>query len=896
MPPKRKVAAAKKQQKKLSKQQKAAIARVKRDTTELEHSWDAARNAIRAVTRSTFEVILMKDGKRIASQQYTRPVSSGVLWYDWFYDTGHLAVYYGFDYENQFAEDANMRFIIKESDSLNVSKLLRQVYRENETQTCLFDPIMDWARRESEAAETQRSKYRYTGYMKRCKEMIKKYPTGIPEEDIQGVANHIQVNIAITKPFQKQSRTYYVQGNQRASTFPTMRFVNTRINHVELNELTCESFIEVTPVELQQIYDKLVKENTYFHYKKAQGVVSQITTLKGRYGIKKDEYDVIHEFERETGLEYCKIDEVQNPALSDFVRQGCHFNETVDFQDVWNYSHKEDDGLCTEFKHMDCEKQYANASKCSLYRGFLGKVTDYRQCNRIEGLGFYKVTDINIHDERLKEYNERMKIYADGRVYPSPELEYLARYATFRIVEGCFGSTIDVDFWKHPRMFEKFTTNMKNKDGEWVEKKAPLYSKYVGQCYMSTKIDKQYVNGTADYLGDLVANLCEEENYSDYYYDSYNSALSIMIEKDFAPHLSHFAGMILGYSRINVLEQLMTMDPSDIIRICVDGIYYTGEYERLNIFRDKPELLKYNLESPAYISEYQGSGIERELPPARDHHMRELHIGPGGNGKTHYNLTDSGFQNILYVPYAWKLSRRKQLEYDTDAAVWATFTLGDPEFKRHLYKKHNVIVFDEVSMMPEQIKQQLMRELPLCKLIFCGDVGFQAPPFKDGEVEMNLSGFDKVIEHLINYRVKCPKLKDVLEQMRDCIKRGDGVTMQSLLHSFRKISKAELQEQYDVNDMILVRSNEQIPKYGRMFKDIPKYMCKARDATYSNGQIVFEKPTVTHEFQHAFTIHAVQGETAENTLYIDIHHMFDPRIIYTAASRARTFDQICLVT
>ncbi len=79
---------------------------------------------------------------------------------------------------------------------------------------------------------------------------------------------------------------------------------------------------------------------------------------------------------------------------------------------------------------------------------------------------------------------------------------------------------------------------------------------------------------------------------------------------------------------------------------------------------------------------------------------------------------------------------------------------------------------------------------------------------------------------------------------------------------------------------------------------IQKYCVKSRDRIHSNGDIVMsdEPPkNVKSEVQHAFTIHSIQGETAEDQLFIDARRMFEVQHWYTALSRAQYLEQIFIV-
>jgi hypothetical protein len=67
---------------------------------------------------------------------------------------------------------------------------------------------------------------------------------------------------------------------------------------------------------------------------------------------------------------------------------------------------------------------------------------------------------------------------------------------------------------------------------------------------------------------------------------------------------------------------------------------------------------------------------------------------------------------------------------------------------------------------------------------------------------------------------------------------------------------------------------------------------------YSNGEIIIGDPPgkgVATKLRHGFTIHSIQGETAENKLFIDIRGMTDLKMLYTAISRAQYWDQIVFV-
>ena len=68
------------------------------------------------------------------------------------------------------------------------------------------------------------------------------------------------------------------------------------------------------------------------------------------------------------------------------------------------------------------------------------------------------------------------------------------------------------------------------------------------------------------------------------------------------------------------------------------------------------------------------------------------------------------------------------------------------------------------------------------------------------------------------------------------------------------------------------------------------------DPPYENGEIIYEDvPNVEKEIRHGFTIHSIQGETAEKKVIIDMSYQNDLRVLYTAISRAKEFSQIHII-
>ena len=217
---------------------------------------------------------------------------------------------------------------------------------------------------------------------------------------------------------------------------------------------------------------------------------------------------------------------------------------------------------------------------------------------------------------------------------------------------------------------------------------------------------------------------------------------------------------------MNVLEQLLAIDPKHLVRVCVDGIYHTQvNVELKNVFRTKHELRFENLAGLSFVDQARKRDLCPPVDPPRVHYGKELHLGGGGCGKTYVNLTDGGLVRPLYLAPSWKLSRAKQNETEElgrpiNGSVWNQALSADPEKVNRIRKYYNTLVIDEISMLSEADKQKFFRVYADMKIIMCGDLGYQLPCISQnlGDIEATKDGFDNIELHTTNHRCECPIL------------------------------------------------------------------------------------------------------------------------------------------
>lgn len=790
-------------------------------------------------------------------------------------------LYYDLEYNNIFEEYPNTRLIITTDENIEPVRIA-QAFKQGTT-NCLFLPIIKWCEEKVEDAGTEGTKLKYKSKLNVAKKLEESYrQTGVVKEELQGIADKLQINIKIRLPF--DADVIEIKSNKKPLT--TFEYINTKLNHIDgfsHNEIVNKKIVEITTQEMNEMYNNLKDNKDYFIFKRNHIGVSQISTLNATYIQKQDYNEFTNEFMKTSGLNECQICDMKNYNLSQYVRAGDHQNETIDFKPMTKFDDTDLEEVKIEYtgyNHIDQSKAYKNVNKCLYYQGYLGKITDFRKTDKIQGIGLYTITNI-VLSKNLQRLNNKMKIWKNGNVYPSPELDFLKdNGATFTITEGCWGFHIEFDF-EDPQWLNKIDCGR--------EKETYYYSKFVGCMTSKGEYDSFYMNAEQDYLQNLISYLDKDK------YKSYEDEIRFLVKKDSNKHLTHVASFVKCYTRLNTLEQLLSMEYDDIIRVCVDGIYHFNEYPCKNIFRNDPKEIKSNYDTGSYISNYDVD-VTWEAGEAKDFHKNELHTGCGGGGKTHKQLVDTGLQKIKYFAPSWKLARKKAQDYNVKVDVWANLLCNDPEKWKQIKRNYNVLVIDEISMLTDKNKDKILNRYSNCKIIMCGDPGFQLDPIDDDGKIFTKTNFEYYEEHNTNHRVQDDKLLFLLNQIRKMMKHkiSSKEIRDYILLNFNKIESIK---DYKVEDMILTFTNKRKDVFTDMYKHLNKYYITENTQQHSNGEIVFNKPDKTKcELRHAYTTHSIQGETAEANLYIDINYMTNKKMLYTALSRAKYHDQIHLIT
>jgi len=776
---------------------------------------------------------------------------------DWFGSTGKWIT--DKNSATSIFDDGNIE--VKIIKGIVPKKRVRKQQFADGSVNCVLKPIFEWCALKTANADTDRTRKRYRIIANNLAKMAVKIGThGVSEENIDEIVKIANVDICIENALGLDLIINTKTDVKRSRTF---QYRNTKINHAEhFNQIVNLTSEEGEYEDIYAYKKELDLKNEYYELTRDDVGIRSISSISKTITLSNEFNCWVGEFETETGLDLCYICDIQDNELSLFVRNGVHYNCTIDFNDDTQQAN-----------HIDMEKAYINYASCDYYDGFMGKITDFRQTDKLHGVGLYQIKNIKL-TAKMKQLNDKMKIYTDYLIYPSSELKMLVDLGcSYDIICGAWSSnTLRFDMKEWEFMTEKWNG-------------VAGYAKYVGRVNSKFMTKKYYCRGNEELASSIEGSIYLPTNE--------HGEILVEIKKKSNRHLSQFTAFIVSYQRIQIIKQLLKMEYNNLIRVCVDGIYYKGECNFEYPFRVKKDKNFNNISGDEYISNtYQRKYYK--CGESREHYHKELFIGSGGNGKTHYNLTDSGLVRVCYLAPSWKLASKKKADYaHINSNVWANAITHDT---KSILMYYNVIVIDEASMMTEEQKNILFDLFKGCKLIFCGDIGYQTPPFLKTDVEMSSIGFDNVATMTKNYRFKCDKLISVIEQVREMIRADeiDWVVEMFVRKSFEKITLETLKTKYKIDDMILARTHEQKNKYTLLFKDVEKYYVDKNKGGYCNGEIIFgSKPaSASAVLQHAYTIHSIQGETCETTLYIDLSSSLDKRTLYTAISRAREAKQI----
>lgn len=830
-----------------------------------------------------YRLIITKNGETIRDGNY---VIGSNFWKE--NRTSFLGQNSGVMIWNEDMNNGDVVHFIFTKEKLLPTTFYNQKYREGVTH-CVLTPIKEWGYEKLDNSKSKSAKKRYNAFVNKIDEFENVYAEGIPHDELHSVCEKLQIAIDLSQPFGNKTERF-VSNKMPLKVF---NFINTRLNHVDFgtSDITLNEVFKsydpviVTRQDLIDMEKKCIENDEFYIYNKDKYGLNAIRTLTNYYRVNNDYKIAVNQFEYDTKLKYCGFDTAKYPDLYNFINAGTHFNGTIDWFDTKKYRLS----IPSNVKHIDMEKAYTQFKNCKWYNGFCGKITNFRRVDNYSVPGLYSIKNLSLKfcNKKFKQLNEKLNWFYDGNVYTNAELDCLKHYGgKFEVVYGAYGVDIDFEFPEY--MYQKEVFEFEGKDI-----KIPYYSKWAGMCARVNKVSNFYMKGDLDYLKNISTDAKK-------WFDGDECRVSF--DNQYQYTKKHITAQITAYQRLTMLDQLLEMDLDKVIRVCVDGIYYKEhEFNILKCFGDKSEKMTFgNDPCENYLSELivEGDIDFKCVGKKREYFQKELFNAEGGNGKTYYNLIDKGFIGVVYVPHSEKLASAKNREFGVRTSNH-TRLLTEPFSKQkgEIYK-NGVYVVDECSMITEEQKQYLLDNI-FGQVIFCGDLAGQLLPI--GGKPMNVKGFDNIDKICVkNYRFKDSRILKLCRDVRKVIADNGFLIFDSM--DVQKIKIDDVANLYKKEDILLVSRGAKKNKTSNLntfwcekFPDIEKYKVEKNSRKYKNGDIVFEK-VPDSEFRHGYTIHSVQGETFKENIFIDMRHMTDIRMLYTAISRANYWKQIyCII-
>jgi len=705
------------------------------------------------------------------------------------------------------------------------TRRLRQIFRLNDKNNCVFTAIKDHITKSITEDKTQATNERYNRLLKNVIKQEKLYPNGVPETEMEALANSLKVKIVLKDPIGNEITTYTTD-----KPHFTVELTNTRENHLELVNHDDTIMVE----DLKERLKTLRENKDYYVIINDTDEPRRVKTTQGTLTQYLPENDEINEFVNQ--FNYSRIDAKKYPQLNQFLSSSRHINSSpLIFSNFTNN---------TEL--YDMKKAYTQAKQSKHYEGILTLIHQFREIDHIVKTGIYRF-------ECLEDTPfSRMFGLRKNRSYTliSPLIKFWVNQGIqIKITEGAWGYAEDIDF----------PANLLD------DRK--LYKKAIGKFsqadnYPNTKYTLRATESFAQHLREKyeLGFWRDDEEVSAYVPNS-----SILTNHQ-------IVAFIVGYTQLNILETILTLNINNIRAILLDGIY-TDEPITSPLFVKKELKQLYPMSIEWYEPDRNHYNFPKPNKTTKLITENTFLSGAGGTGKTHTILTDTGYITPTYIVPTNELGNSKEQEYGVN---WETIhrTLGIG--CQPIQYIPPVILVDEITMIEKSWIEKLINTFPKSLILLAGDIDkIQHYQCRGGTSNNYMEIFSPksmpIVDFTTDYRSITPQMKALKLNLRRFMKEiytNGGLEDTQKIRTFLKdnfphISLKQALKEANENDIFL----------------------------YSTNRV---KNLITHPNKKS--VHSFQGKTIEppTKIYITID-WFEYAMPYTAISRAKHHAQIIFV-
>ena len=728
------------------------------------------------------------------------------------------------------------------------AKLLIQRFREG-INHCVFTPVILKLKDMTEDVSPS-TKKRLIARIKKLNSLALMYADGVPESKMDEVAKVSGLKIHLHDVLGNDIALYNKDGRTGC-----LRMTNTRENHVDIGMVVDSDPMELEQSEMVTLWNSIKDADKFYMIDGdlKERLPSKIRTLEGAWRVKNPMRDACSQFDKELGIINYKINAMKQPDLNAFLKAGRIIN---------GWSTPLGDTKATGCADMPAA--YSQFKKCKEYRGFLGHIHQFRSGSFTkefveEHLGYYQIIVRGGVDWLSEKLGMRVGL---STVLFSPELLYFIKNGLIvDIVQGAWGSRFDFDFPEY--MMED-----------------RRYCNWAGRLSIERMETSHTIPASQEWASHIAAG-----HKVFYWREEGLVTIKKPVKQCFTAH--HILGALTSYTRIQMMEAMKLFNPANLVRVVLDGIYYSGEKPAgLEWFKPKP-ITAEKSSMPWYAEE-----DVVKAPPLCNIIGNSLLTGQGGSGKTYSVFMNPGFNTILYVSPSHILGQDVRLKYGAKYTTIHKLIGICGSLYCDEFRIPPVIFVDEITQIDASWIDKVFEMYPSSLILLAGDIDssgrwYQCRSGSGEEWNTIWKPTIDVIEYLDDRRSRDDELKALKLQIRNVMKKCDlenGMyQMEEWANRKLPISKFEFSE----GDTCIAgthRTNAKLLDLGVV------------SGYYKKGGYVSDVPLPNYEKRGSFTIHSYQGKTIESgNIWIFIDDLFEYAMLYTAVSRAVNFSQIKFV-
>jgi hypothetical protein len=787
-------------------------------------------------------------------------------------------------------------------------QIVDQFFAEGD-QHCVFSPASAFWRKHADTMETAKRRKMCLTYADRCDALAIKYPKGVSASQLEMELPKIGLTMTICDFLMTKShhlaKVTHDEGNRVA-----LQYVNTISNHLELMESNKPKVVSAD--EMGVLFKEAIKGACSYRTSNRVSVPTYLNTGKDEYKLSNDADEILNRFGKEVGLVHFKFDAVENKPLWNFLHDAISCGSLSIPATVEG-----------EFDEIDKVSAYANFHTNPYYKmfGLPASIHHFRDLPFVEDVNKWIIENPGIYRGcvwGIPAVAEKfgMSNYGNYTFHSCIWKWLIDRGASIRLMTGAYGSTCD---WKfNTEMASGRMPTYKGRKG------ARLYAVYVGRLMMKCDEIKTILKTDLKMLQHL-----RSAGYNIRRFDKDDNGMiyaEVVQRKSDSYTAIHQGIAIHNYTILHTLMEAEKYDIDDVVGIHLDALFVP---KGKGIETDDFKIKKTYSGKLSKVMEMFGETRDRFSDVAEEGFTAPtLLLGAGGTGKTECIMkSNSGYVSPCYTAKAWRQCVSKKLHYKKkafcinnllgiDALGKATVSFID----RFLFVPP-VIFADEITQYPMSYLEELRKKFPYSLIIGAGDYDDRGRPFQTSENGIVKLPNWKKVTFTKDYRaINSPKLVDMKLRIREFMSANYGKTsalINWVLKEFsdRVITKDEVISTIGTNDWLLTTTRTAEDSQTKTWTaeitgkrpDLPvKHLVvkhsiadvlkrSAGEEAYLKGDIVSSEIEGRTEARHAFTIHAVQGETITNKVFVDVYGMFDFSALYTAVSRATIYENVFLV-